>query len=438
MQPIIHYFSRLRQFVKLNADKRQAYLQRPNRDFTRSSPLTFRRTVSFVLDLARQTLAVELARFFNWQPDEIVTKSALCQRRKAIAANFFRDLFDHTASLFYHCFPEHKRWRGKRLFAVDGTGQRLPYETALGQAFGTHMNQHGARPSMRLLLTHDVLNNVLYRVDFYNQNSSEIYTAYPNVEQLPRDGVYIYDRHYASFGLAYLHDRHGSDYVIRMPLDQSNVVKKFAESTDNERIITLKLGVGRAYRSLKTLGLNPVLHTEFKARLLRVELDDGQVEVVMTSLTDRFKYPQTEFKWLYGKRWGVETTIYVLKSFLQLALVSARTLPGVAQDLWATFAFYNQQSALIAACEDEVKRKTGHRRYQYKINRNVTAGHLKEFLLSIYLDGPARWRSRTKVLLELMPRYTEPYRPDRDRERERKIMRANDRHIHEKNYRKSM
>ena len=216
------------------------------------------------------------------------------------------------------------------------------------------------------------------------------------------------------------------------------MVKEFVKSTDDERIITLKLGVGRAYRSLRKLGLNPVLHTEFQVRLVRVELDDGQVEVLMSSLTDRATFPQAEFKWLYGKRWGVETSIYVLKSFLQLALVSARTLPGVAQDLWASFAFYNQQSALIAACEDDVERKTGHRRHQYKINRNVTAGILKKFLYHIYLDGPARWRSRTKVLLDLLPRYTEPYRPNRNRERERKIMRGNDRHLHEKNYRKSM
>ncbi len=55
----------------------------------------------------------------------------------------------------------------------------------------------------------------------------------------------------------------------------------------------------------------------------------------------------------------------------------------------------------------------------------------------MYLDGPATWCSQTQVLLKLMPRYTEPYRPNRDRKRERKIMRANGRHIHEKNYRKA-
>ena len=143
-------------------------------------------------------------------------------------------------------------------------------------------------------------------------------------------------------------------------------------------------------------------------------------------------------EYAYNKRWGVETTILTLKSYLQLALISATTQPGVAQDLWASFAFYNQQSALIAACQDEVETRTGHRKYDYRINRNVTAGLIQRFMYTIYLGGPNSWRAKTLVLLKLMPRYTNAYRPDRDQERKRKIMRANDRHLHEKNYRKAM
>jgi hypothetical protein len=62
------------------------------------------------------------------------------------------------------------------------------------------------------------------------------------------------------------------------------------------------------------------------------------------------------FFWLYGKRWGVETAIYVLKSFLQLALTSAYTQPGVEQDIWATFLFYNQQSAIVFDLEERLKK----------------------------------------------------------------------------------
>ncbi|WP_255419274.1 transposase [Lewinella sp. IMCC34191] len=141
---------------------------------------------------------------------------------------------------------------------------------------------------------------------------------------------------------------------------------------------------------------------------MRVELEDGTVEMLLTSLTDRRRYPHGVFKWLYAKRWGVETAIFTLKSFLQLALISAYTQPGVEQDLLANFAFYNRQSVLVAASEEEVQRGAAHREYAYRINRNVTAGMLQRFLYHIYLDGPATWRRKMLVLLELMPRYTEP------------------------------
>ena len=95
-------------------------------------------------------------------------------------------------------------------------------------------------------------------------------------------------------------------------------------------------------------------------------------------------------------------------------------------------------AVLLAACEDAVHQRTKHRQYEFRINRNVTAGLIQRFLYHIYLDGAATWRAKTKVLLELVPRYSEPYRPDRNRRRERKIMRMNNRHIHEKNYRKPM
>ena len=438
MKPIIRYFSSLRKFCQLSDDHRQLYLAEPRKNFTRRSPLTFGRTVSIINDLPRQTLAMELANFFRFKPKEIVTKSAFCQRRKLIDPAFFQHFFHRTAEQFYTAFRNHRRWKGKHLRAVDGTGQSLPYFPAIGDHFGTHQNQHAARPSTRLLLTHDVLNNIIWEVDFHGQDTAEIVWAYQNVADLPTDAVYIYDRHYASFGLAYLHHRAGSDYLIRMPPEQRGVVANFSQSADNDSIITVKVKQGRAYGKLRELGLAPQLHFEFEARLVKVILDDGTKEILLTSLTDQVKYPHAEFKKLYNQRWGVETTILTLKSYLQLALISATTQPGVEQDLWASFAFYNQQSALVKSCEEEVERQTKHRKYKYRINRNVTAGLIQHFLYAIYLGGPNDWRAKTLVLLKLMPRYTNAYRPNRDNERKRKIMRANDRHIHEKNYRKAM
>ena len=42
-------------------------------------------------------------------------------------------------------------------------------------------------------------------------------------------------------------------------------------------------------------------------RLLKVELEDGEVEVLGTTLLDSHAYPDEEFKTVYGWRWGEET-----------------------------------------------------------------------------------------------------------------------------------
>ena len=241
---MLSYFAALRRFTKLDDAKREKYLRRPHRDFTRHSPLSFRRTVSLILDLARQSLAVELGRFFAWEPQQIVTKSAFCQRRKAIHPYFFRDLFELTAQSFYRYFPDHKRWKGKRLFAVDGTGQSLPREPWIGEHFGFHQNQHTRRPSTRLLLTHDLLNNIIYRVNLHGQDCAEIIPAYQNVDTLPTDAIYIYDRHFASFALAYLHHRAGSNYVIRMRENAATVVRRFVQSAEKQQIVHVTANTG--------------------------------------------------------------------------------------------------------------------------------------------------------------------------------------------------
>ena len=85
-----------------------------------------------------------------------------------------------------------------------------------------------------------------------------------------------------------------------MPPEQKDIVADFTQSADNEKVISLIIKQGRSYRQLKELGLTPQLHYPFKARLVKVVLVDGTVEILLTSLTDRGKYPHGDFKWLYN------------------------------------------------------------------------------------------------------------------------------------------
>ncbi|THH34349.1 IS4 family transposase [Neolewinella litorea] len=366
---LTRFLSLLRSFPDLTEEQRAQYIVDPHRRFTRSSPLTFRRTVAFILQLVRKSTAVELHDFFGYLGLAPVTKSAFAQRRRYIRPAFYRDFFYRSVTDFYACFRHARRWRSYLLFAVDGTGQTLPREGWIGEAFGFHQNQHDNVPSTRILLTYDLLNRIILRADLHTQNSGEIRHAYPNVERLPQDAIYIYDRGYAGYGLPFLHRRHGSDCIIRLPIDMSPEVRDFVRSGEPDRLIIVELK-DRAYRTLRDLGQQPVWRQPLELRLVRVELSMGEVEVLLTTLMHRRRFHYRRIGELYGLRWGVETGISHLKSFLQLALTSAYTQPGVEQDLWSTFWFYNVQSACLLDRELVKQARTKDRKYSYRINRN--------------------------------------------------------------------
>lgn len=68
---------------------------------------------------------------------------------------------------------------------------------------------------------------------------------------------------------------------------------------------------------------------QLKVRLIRIELDNGEIEVLITSLLDRQKYAHTDFKPLYQQRWGSETCYDTLKNKLQIEVVSGHSPEAV-------------------------------------------------------------------------------------------------------------
>ena len=61
-------------------------------------------------------------------------------------------------------------------------------------------------------------------------------------------------------------------------------------------------------------------------RFIRVDLPDGEVEILATSLLDKGKFPVREFKKLYYKRWKIETYFQTIKSRLAVDNFTGRTV----------------------------------------------------------------------------------------------------------------
>ena len=437
LPPLRAYLEALRLFPISVLGHPQHYFSRPGRDFTRRRSLFLERVAWLNITLLKTTLSVELDRFFDWlgTGEVSVTKSALVQARQKLLPRFFIDFFQVSADAFYRCFKA-ARWKGFRLWATDGSGFRLPDEPELGNEFGWHGNQHNLVPSARMLVCFDLLNNLVTKLHFHARTTSESTVAVRGIGGLPRDVLMVYDRGYASHIVPFLHQYFGSNCVVRLPVGFSNTVKSFVSGGKRQLIVTEPLQP-KAHEVLKTLGIGAAKDATITYRLIRINLPNGGTEVLLTTLLDKKQYHWPHFGEIYRQRWGIESCFFVIKSFLQLNNFSAYTVNNCWQDIYSHFILYNLQTALFKPLDKEVKRINKTRKLDYKPNRNVTAGLLKRFAVKFCLRPLSELKRYLTDFYRQTIQTLEAERPEKNKERRRRLLRGTERHNHEKNYRRA-
>lgn len=371
------------------------------------------------------------------------TKSALCQARKKLKADFFQDLFERSVSAFYEHHQKAKRWKNYRLWACDCTVQILP-DNEETRKIGIHKNQYKEVASIKLSCYFDIFNKILTSVSTHSKQTTDLKACLQNqVQNIPKDVIAIYDRGYGSHIIPFWHDKNGSKYLIRLKTTFSNTVLKFIQSTDNEVYITEPLSE-KTYKRLEESGIRKSKLDSISYRLVKVALPTGETEVLMTNLDNSFTI--RDLAELYRRRWGIETAFFCLKSYQMLGTFSGYSEQVVRQDIWCNLRFYNLQSItnLEANLQAEQisqkrKKKPSKRKKKenggYQLNRNIGAGVLRNYFFAL-------WQKQEKdleIVLEEMQKYylqsIEMVKPHKV-ERKRKMIRTNDRHVTEMNYKR--
>jgi hypothetical protein len=106
----------------------------------------------------------------------------------------------------------------------------------------------------------------------------------------------IYDRGYPSFDLIYEPIKRGLHFLIRSKINFSKQINSFYQSGKRFTIINLRPG----NKKFSNKEYNKDFTVEI--RLIRIELSDGEVEILIRSLLDCKKYKHSIFKKLYYKR----------------------------------------------------------------------------------------------------------------------------------------
>jgi hypothetical protein len=382
------------------------------KSFTRNRCLTFIVLITFLLNMLKRSQQDELDEFFKLLNGtdvavRIVTKSALTQARKKLKFEAFVELNRVQTCYFYQSLqPE--TWMGWRLLAVDGSTLQVPNTPDNLTYFGAWYPAKGSPcPMARISQMFDVLNAVTVDAAIAPKAVGERDLAAEHFAHLRLNDLVLLDRGYPAFWLFALILKQGAHFCARMKAGSWNIVKDFVASGLDEQIVVLQPN----YIAQQECKKRKLSAKRMLIRLIRVELEDGEIEVLATSLLDHQTYPVSIFKELYHLRWPVEEQYKVFKTRLELENFSGTSVLAVYQDFHAKVFAANLTAILARPAQEVVAQHSLEKKYRCQINMTNALSKMKDTIVLFF------HRSNILPLLQslwqIMIKTIEPIRPGR-------------------------
>ncbi|MBL0127527.1 MAG: IS4 family transposase [Flavobacteriales bacterium] len=291
----------------------------------------------------------------------------------------FRKLLEVTTGEFYSDNEQRvKLWRGMRLLAIDGSVFRLPEDPGLKAIYGgvsTHtptdiVNARGS-------VLYDVLNGLVLHGVLAPFAVGERVLAQQHLGYCGQGDLVIYDRGYPSYGLMHEVAATGAHFLMRCKHSFNQLVLDFVASDQRTALVNMAAGKTSPHGKGANKG------HRIQVRLVKVALDNGEVETLITSLLDQKEYPTELFKELYYNRWGVEQFYDVVKNIVCVENFTGHTDRVIQQDFHSALLMCNIHSLLVSEAEDEMPKNGGKRKYDRKINKTVSFGFMKEAMVEL-------------------------------------------------------
>jgi hypothetical protein len=390
-------------------------------DFTRERKQPFTAALMLMFNFLRKSLTIEIDGFLSYikgglglGKDYGFTSSAFIQNRKKINPAVFSHLSGVIVDNFYTKDNDGlKLWNGFRVLAVDGSRITLPNTCELKESFGVAKNQSEVEVvQARASILYDVLNRIVLDATLGKMEQGEQELALTHTHRWQEKDLVIYDRGYPSYDLMHGHISAKTDCLIRVKTSYGfSAVSSFVASGKKTLITELSPNQNRSFKD-KSYGKD----SKIRVRLVRVELSNGEVEVLLTTLLDSKKYPSKMFGELYFLRWKIETFYDELKNKLKVENFTGYSQNSIRQDFLCAIFISNLQSIMVNDMQNELAEQNNEKKYSYKVNTNLSYGLMKNRILDLL----GQKRSLEQVFLELQElflKHTVPIRNNRTNKR---------------------
>jgi hypothetical protein len=384
------------------------------KDFSRTRKLPFALLVLYLCNLTKSSYQPELNKFFkiltgSTVAKNIVSKVALCKARKKLKYEALTELNKQSVDYFNTNFNPTK-WNGFFLKAIDGSTVKLPNFPEISKHFGTWKPRQGDPiPMARISQMFDPLNKVTTHALISPKRVGEREMAANHFEHLTNQDLVLLDRGYPAFWLFKLILFYNAHFCSRISIKKWKIVREFINSGKQDQVVSIDAPT-TSIATCQEYGLDlcPI-----KLRLIRVELDSGKPEVLVTSLLDSEKYPTDLFAKLYHDRWPVEEDYKVMKCRIELENFSGQSSLSVYQDFHARTFSKNITSMLAFAAQPLVEETAGDKKHNYKINFTQALSTMRDTIVILLAKPTTVIQSIISDILETFAMATEPVRPDR-------------------------
>ncbi len=348
-----------------------------------------------ILGDLRSALHIELDRFFEQlDPLPAVTASAFSQARLKLLPSAFVAIWQQLVERFYQQSPG-LRWGGLRLLAIDGSTVRLDgVDQKCRHHFDPGAEAKGRCPLARVSTCYDVLNKIPIDATLAPYEVDERSLAVGHLDFATRDDLVLMDRGYPCFWMFREMMDRNVKFCLRLPVKKwTAFLGDFPTLPAIEKTLTLEPNSKMA-RECRDRHLS---EQAIELRVIKVVLNTGEIEILVTNLMDSEQWPADQFPELYHQRWGVEEAYKLDKSRLELERWSGKSLQAVEQDFYGRLLLASISACVAKLAEPLVKESTQSRQHTYQVNQTRVLSILRKHIVPLLLLG--RLSARLKKIL---------------------------------------
>jgi len=268
--------------------------------------------------------------------NETISASSFCYARQNFPAKAFKQITQSIIELYEKRIKKHNEylWKGRRIFAVDGSKVNLPRKTIEKKHGGYKLPcSHAFYPQGLISCIYRLKSRIAYDYSLVN-TMNEQKEAIEHLKILKKEDVVVYDRGYISYPLLYKHNELGIDSIFRLKNQSFKMIDNFINS-DNKDIIVDIIPSQKSYYKIKKKYNFINDRKSFKMRLMKYKIKNEEYYLGTTILDKEISIQ--DYSQVYHARWGHEEFYKSLKHHLKAIEFHGQTESFIQQEIYAGF-----------------------------------------------------------------------------------------------------